>query len=47
VTYIAPLAFVLLVTMEKDAYDVYKPNLRDREANSAPVFFYRLPSLIA
>jgi hypothetical protein len=33
--------------MEKEADDVYKRNLRDREANSAPVFFYRLPSLIA
>ena len=35
VTYIAPLAFVLLVTMGKEAYDDYKRNLRDREANSA------------
>lgn len=34
-TYIAPLAFVLLVTMGKEAYDDYKRNLRDREANSA------------
>ncbi|TFY61338.1 hypothetical protein EVG20_g7094 [Dentipellis fragilis] len=33
-TYIAPLAFVLLVTMGKEAYDDYKRNLRDREANS-------------
>lgn len=33
--YIAPLAFVLLVTMGKEAYDDYKRNLRDREANSA------------
>ncbi|KAF7376047.1 Phospholipid-transporting ATPase [Mycena sanguinolenta] len=35
VTYIAPLAFVLCVTMGKEAYDDYKRNLRDREANSA------------
>ncbi|PIL25785.1 transporter [Ganoderma sinense ZZ0214-1] len=34
VTYIAPLAFVLSVTMGKEAYDDYKRNLRDREANS-------------
>ncbi|KAI0744486.1 aminophospholipid-transporting P-type ATPase [Earliella scabrosa] len=34
VTYIAPLAFVLTVTMGKEAYDDYKRNLRDREANS-------------
>ncbi|KAI0255451.1 protein transporter [Lactifluus subvellereus] len=35
ITYIAPLAFVLLVTMGKEAYDDYKRNLRDLEANSA------------
>ncbi|KAF5376750.1 hypothetical protein D9615_007897 [Tricholomella constricta] len=34
VTYIAPLALVLFVTMGKEAYDDYKRNLRDREANS-------------
>ncbi|KAH0580019.1 putative phospholipid-transporting ATPase IIB [Termitomyces sp. J132] len=34
VTYIAPLAFVLTVTMGKEAYDDYKRHLRDREANS-------------
>lgn len=34
-TYIGPLAFVLLVTMGKEAYDDYKRNLRDKEANSA------------
>ncbi|KAI0830346.1 protein transporter [Trametes gibbosa] len=34
VTYVAPLAFVLSVTMGKEAYDDYKRNLRDREANS-------------
>ncbi|KZP33190.1 phospholipid-translocating P-type ATPase [Athelia psychrophila] len=33
-TYIAPLAFVLFVTMGKEAYDDYKRHLRDREANS-------------
>lgn len=33
-TYIAPLAFVLFVTMGKEAYDDYKRYLRDREANS-------------
>ncbi|KAH9957866.1 hypothetical protein BJV74DRAFT_880134 [Russula compacta] len=35
VMYIAPLSFVLLVTMGKEAYDDYKRNLRDLEANSA------------
>ncbi len=34
VTYVAPLAFVLFVTMGKEAYDDYKRHLRDREANS-------------
>jgi phospholipid-translocating ATPase len=34
-TYIAPLAFVLFVTMGKEAYDDYKRYLRDKEANSA------------
>ena len=34
ITYVAPLAFVLTVTMGKEAYDDYKRNLRDREANS-------------
>lgn len=33
-TYVAPLAFVLSVTMGKEAYDDYKRFLRDREANS-------------
>lgn len=33
-TYVAPLAFVLSVTMGKEAYDDYKRYLRDREANS-------------
>ena len=34
VTYIAPLSFVLSVTMGKEVYDDYKRNFRDREANS-------------
>ena len=34
VTYIAPLAFVIAVTMGKEAYDDYSRYLRDREANS-------------
>lgn len=33
-TYIAPLAFVLSVTMGKEAYDDYQRHLRDKEANS-------------
>ncbi|KAH6912103.1 protein transporter [Coprinopsis sp. MPI-PUGE-AT-0042] len=33
-TYIAPLAFVLSVTIGKKAYDDYKRNQRDKEANS-------------
>ena len=41
-TYVAPLAFVLSVTMGKEAYDDYKRYLRDREANSQkyPVLDY-------
>ncbi|WVR03261.1 hypothetical protein IAU60_000252 [Kwoniella sp. DSM 27419] len=34
VTYVAPLAFVLAVTMGKEAYDDYSRYLRDRDANS-------------
>lgn len=34
-TYIAPLAFVLAVTMGKEAFDDYTRHLRDVEANSA------------
>ncbi|KAL7420230.1 putative aminophospholipid-translocase [Cryptotrichosporon argae] len=34
VTYVAPLAFVLAITMGKEAYDDYCRYLRDREANS-------------
>lgn len=33
-TYVAPLAFVLIVTMLKEAYDDYKRYKRDKEANS-------------
>jgi len=44
ITYIAPLAFVLLVTMGKEAYDDYKRNLRDREANSARYLILASPS---
>ncbi|KAF9529869.1 aminophospholipid-transporting P-type ATPase [Crepidotus variabilis] len=33
-TYVAPLALVLFVTMGKEAYDDYKRHLRDKEANS-------------
>ncbi|PCH43232.1 phospholipid-translocating P-type ATPase [Wolfiporia cocos MD-104 SS10] len=44
-TYIAPLAFVLSVTMGKEAYDDYKRNLRDREANSARYLVLTPPSL--
>lgn len=33
-TYVAPLAFVLCVTMGKEAYDDYQRHLRDKEANS-------------
>ncbi|CED82734.1 aminophospholipid-transporting p-type atpase [Phaffia rhodozyma] len=35
VTYVAPLAFVLAVTMGKEAFDDYLRHLRDTEANSA------------
>jgi phospholipid-translocating ATPase len=34
VTYVAPLAFVIAITMGKEAYDDYSRYLRDREANS-------------
>lgn len=34
VTYVAPLAFVIAVTMGKEAYDDYSRYRRDREANS-------------
>ncbi|KAI1170133.1 phospholipid-translocating P-type ATPase [Nemania sp. FL0916] len=35
-TYIAPLAFVLLITMGKEAYDDIERRRRDNEANSEP-----------
>jgi phospholipid-translocating ATPase len=34
-TYVAPLAFVLILTMVKDGYDDYKRYKRDQEANSS------------
>jgi phospholipid-translocating ATPase len=34
ITYIGPLAFVLVVTMVKEFYDDFKRNRRDTEANS-------------
>ncbi|KAL0952707.1 hypothetical protein HGRIS_006943 [Hohenbuehelia grisea] len=43
-TYIAPLAFVLFVTLGKEAYDDYKRNLRDREANSQKYLILEYPS---
>ncbi|KIJ61190.1 hypothetical protein HYDPIDRAFT_138015 [Hydnomerulius pinastri MD-312] len=43
-TYVAPLAFVLCVTMGKEAYDDYKRNLRDREANSQKYLILVPPS---
>ncbi|KAF8624052.1 hypothetical protein AX15_006069 [Amanita polypyramis BW_CC] len=43
-TYIAPLAFVLSVTMGKEAYDDYKRYLRDREANSQRYLILEYPS---
>ncbi|KAJ8519306.1 hypothetical protein ONZ45_g3743 [Pleurotus djamor] len=45
-TYIAPLAFVLFVTMGKEAYDDYKRNLRDREANSQKYLILENPDAI-
>jgi phospholipid-translocating ATPase len=43
-TYIAPLAFVLCVTMGKEVFDDYKRNLRDREANSQKYLILDPPS---
>lgn len=43
-TYIAPLAFVLCVTMGKEAYDDYKRHMRDREANSQRYLVLTPPS---
>jgi phospholipid-translocating ATPase len=44
ITYIAPLAFVLFVTMGKEAYDDYKRHMRDREANSQRYLVLTTPS---
>ncbi|KAJ7280383.1 protein transporter [Mycena rebaudengoi] len=44
VTYIAPLAFVLCVTIGKEAFDDYKRNQRDREANSQKYLVLDPPS---
>ena len=33
-SYVAPLVFVLLITLIKEAYDDYKRYLRDKEANN-------------
>ncbi|KAH9913487.1 protein transporter [Fomitopsis serialis] len=46
-TYVAPLAFVLFVTMGKEAFDDYKRNLRDREANSARYLIFTPPTTIS
>lgn len=43
-TYVAPLAFVLVITIGKEAYDDYKRNLRDREANSQKYLILEPPS---
>lgn len=43
-TYVAPLAFVLFVTMGKEAYDDYKRHMRDREANSQRYLVLTPPS---
>ncbi|KAG2005574.1 calcium-transporting ATPase [Coprinopsis cinerea AmutBmut pab1-1] len=44
VTYIAPLAFVLSVTIGKEAYDDYKRHLRDKEANSQRYLILERPT---
>ncbi|KAF7315289.1 Phospholipid-transporting ATPase [Mycena indigotica] len=44
ITSIAPLVFVLSVTMGKEAYDDYQRNLRDREANSQKYLVLEPPS---
>jgi phospholipid-translocating ATPase len=44
-TYIAPLALVLFVTMGKEAYDDYKRYKRDAEANSAKYLILEPTSL--
>jgi magnesium-transporting ATPase (P-type) len=44
VTYIAPLAFVLFVTMGKEAFDDIQRNQRDREANSQKYLILEAPT---
>nr|GAT57602.1 predicted protein [Mycena chlorophos] len=44
VTSIAPLVFVLSVTMGKEAYDDYQRNLRDKEANSQKYLVFDPPT---
>lgn len=43
-TYVVPLAFVLAVTMGKEAHDDYQRNQRDKEANSARYLILEPPS---
>ena len=43
-TYIAPLAFVLFLTMLKEAYDDLKRYWKDKEANSTKYRFYTFKS---
>jgi len=43
-TYIAPLAFVLCITMGKEAYDDFQRNQRDREANSQKYLILEPPT---
>lgn len=45
VTYIAPLSFVLCVTISKEAIDDYERYLRDKESNSTPYAVLGHPSL--
>lgn len=44
VTYVAPLVFVLSVTIGKEAYDDYKRHLRDKEANSQRYLVFERPT---
>lgn len=39
-SYVAPLAFVLLITIFKEGYDDYYRFLRDKEANNANYMYY-------
>ncbi|GIZ36746.1 hypothetical protein CKM354_000021300 [Cercospora kikuchii] len=43
-TYIAPLAFVLMITLSKEAFDDLSRRKRDREANSEPYRVLRFDS---